>query len=214
VIINPYGQEGIFRAALFGLPWLAVLGASWLSSPPRLVTRAAALAVVVALVAANLVSSFGLDAINVIRPGDLAAYRFFQRQDGPHPAVMHYLLPLGTGDLPRGLPPTIGGHDPLSRTSITFSVSAGNRLRPKVEMQRITQKFLNYSGEPERTAKLYALWSPVQSLHDWAYAVRLPARSAALRDAFIHSPYWDVAFHENGTLVLRFDPARYPRELR
>jgi hypothetical protein len=214
VIINPYGQEGIFRAALFGLPWLAVLGASWLSSPPRLVTRAAALAVVVALVAANLVSSFGLDAINVIRPGDLAAYRFFQRQDGPRPAVMHYLLPLGTGDLPRGLPPTTGGHDPLSRTSITFSVNAGNRLRPKVEMQRITQKFLNYSAEPERTAKLYALWSPVQSLHDWAYAVRLPARSAALRDAFIHAPYWDVAFHENGTLVFRFNPARYPRELR
>jgi hypothetical protein len=215
VILNPYGQEGIFRAALFGLPWLAVLAASWLSAPPRLLTRAAALGVVAALAAANLISSSGLDAINVIRPGDLAAYRFFQRQDGPRPAVMHYLLPLGSGDLPRGLPTTSGGHDPsLSRTTITFPVTAGDRMPPKAEMERITEKLLNYSGEPLRQAKLYTLWSPVQSLHDYAYAVRVPARSAALRDAFVHAPYWDVAFHENGTVLMRFDPARYAREVR
>jgi hypothetical protein len=207
---NAYGQEGVFRAALFGLPWLAVLAASWISEPARFLPRLGALVLVVALAAANLIASFGLDAFNVIRPGDVAAYRYFQRQDGPRPAVMHYLIPLGSGDLPRGLPNLSGGHDPsLGRSAIGMSVERQVGVGPQLEMRRMTAKLLNYSGEPLRQAKLYALSSPVQTQHDWAYAVRSPQRSAALRRAFSRSPWWRVVFHEDGSVLYRFDPARY-----
>jgi hypothetical protein len=215
VAVNAYGQEGIFRAVLFALPWLAVLAASWLSgrSPP--LVRLGALGVAAALLAANLIARFGLDAINVIRPGDVAAYRYFEGQGGARPATMHYLLALGSGDLPRGLPPRGGGHDPtVTRAKIEMPVGEPAGLSPDAEMRRITAKLLRYSGEPLRTAKLYAIWSPVQSKHDWAYAVRLPGRSAALRMAFSRARYWRVVFHEDGTILYRFEPGPYAAETR
>jgi hypothetical protein len=209
VAINAYGQEGVFRAVLFGLPWLAALAASWLAAPPRLMTRIGALALVAALTTAHLIASFGLDAMNVVRPADVAAYRYFRSDSGVRPAATHYVLPLGSGDLPRVLPLRRGGWDTLNRAKINTRAGKFANVAPVLEMRLITAKLLRYSGEPVRSAELYTVWSPVQSLHDWAYAVRTPARSAALRDAFVHSPYWRVVFHRDGTVLLKFDPGRY-----
>jgi GT2 family glycosyltransferase len=207
--INPYGQEGIFRAVLFGLPWLAVLAASSLSAPPRLLTRLGALGVAAALTAAFLIASFGLDATNVVRPADVAAYQYFEEQGGPHPAIMHDVLSLGTGDMPTFLPTRRGGHQPLTRGDIGVPVRQHAHLRPEREMRRLTGKLLRYSGESVRQAQLYAIWSPVQADYGAAYAVQSSSQAAELRDAFLRSPYWHVAFRQHGTLLFRFAPDRY-----
>jgi hypothetical protein len=207
--VNPYGQEGIFRAVLFALPWLAVLGATWLPTPVRLRERIGWLAAAAALTGAFLIASFGLDATNVVRPADMAADRYFRQQGGARPATMHYLLPLGTGDLASFLPVRGGGHDSVSRATLDVPVRQQAHPRPDDLVRRLTAKLLNYSGESLAEAQLYAIWSPVQIAYAWAYAVQSPDQAAALRDAFVRSPYWRVAFRQSGTFVFRFDPARY-----
>jgi hypothetical protein len=207
--INPYGQEGIFRAVLFALPWLAVLGATWLPAPTRLRGRMAALAGAAALTGAFLVASFGLDATNVVRSADVAADRFFWQQGGVQPATMHFLLPLGTGDLPNSLPILGGGHEYVSRTTLDMPVEQQPQPRPDDEMRRLTAKLLKFSGESLSDAQLFVMWSPVQMTYAWTYAIQTPDQSAGLRDAFVRSPYWRVAFRQNGTVILHFDAARY-----
>lgn len=211
--INPYGQEGIFRAVLFGVPWLAVLGATWLPAPARLPTRIAALQWAAILTAAFLVASFGLDATNVVRPADMAADRYFWQRGGDRPATMHYLLRLGTGDVANFLPIRGGGHDYVSRATLNVPVRQQAHPRPDDQMRRLTAKLLKYSGESLSEAQLYAIWSPVQTTYAWAYALQSPDQAAALRDAFVRSPYWHVAFRQNGTLLFRFDAVRYRREV-
>jgi hypothetical protein len=214
IAVNPYGQEGIFRAALFGLPWLAALGAPVIVSP-RIPVRLALTATSVCLTGAFLVSSFGLDAVNVIRPGDLAAVRYFEEHGGPRPPTTHYLLLLGAGDLPTTPGLSGGWHQIWSRERIDLPLPDRPPLRtPDAQVSLITSRLLHETADPSAPPTLFALWSPVQAQYSRAYALQLPEQSAALRDAFKRSAYWSVAFEQDGTYVFRFEPSRYPRGRR
>jgi hypothetical protein len=240
VAVNPYGQEGIFRAALFGLPWLAALGAPVIASlhlparlamterlPARLAparelpgglalagrlpARLALAGISVCLTVAFLVSSFGLDAVNVIRPGDLAAVRYFQQHGGPRPPTRHYLLLLGAGDLPTTPGLNGGWHQTWGRDRIYMPLPDKPPLRtPDAQVKLITSRLLHETADPSAPPTLFALWSPVQAEYSTAYALQTPEQSAALRDAFKRSAYWSVAFDQDGTYVFRFEPSGYP----
>ena len=99
VAVNPYGQEGIFRAVLFGIPWLAILASDLFAARTR-GSSIALLVVCVCLVSTFLISSFGLDGATVIRKSDLAAVRAFEAQGGRGPTSPHYLVLLQPGDQP------------------------------------------------------------------------------------------------------------------
>jgi hypothetical protein len=43
-----------------------------------------------------------------------------------------------------------------------------------------------------------------------AYALQSMDQSAALRDAFLESPYWSVELADDGTYLFAFRPAQYP----
>jgi Polysaccharide biosynthesis C-terminal domain len=212
--VNPYGQESIFRAVIFALPWLAALGASTLPARLRPSIRIGALAGAVALTIAFVVSSFGLDATNVIRPADVSAYAHFLRAGGPRPTNVHYVLSLGAGDLPTFLPVRLGGHVTVGRDRLDMPLQQAIHQRPNQEMQRLTAKFLRYSREPLRDASLYAIWSPVQADYGWAYAIESRKQFAALRGAFSRSPYWQQVFARDGTVLFRFRPAAYAARAR
>jgi len=211
VAINPYGQEGIFRAALFGIPWLAVLAAHCFSSSRRLVTRPALFVVTSALAGTFLVASFGLDAINVMRPSDVAAFRYFQQQR-TYPITTHYVLALGAGDLPTSLPPQTGNFQAIRRDKLNDPVRQEPYLQADLQVKTLTERFLRFSREPPDTAHLYAVWSPVSSYYARAYGLQTPDQFVALRDAFRRSPYWEVAFHQDGTYLFRFEPTRYHQD--
>lgn len=210
VATNPYGQEGIFRAALFAIPWLALLAARCFSPPTCRPPRLPLAAVYGVLTVTFLVASFGLDATNVVRQSDVAAFSYFDHQK-PFPAgATSYLLALGGGDLP-GTIPTVGAtHQVISRDDL----SAGSALQlqdPPTErtVATLTSRFVAYSEQPPSQANLLAIWSPVSSAYDWAYGVQTPQAFAALRDAFAASPYWQIAFTQDGTVIFRFNGARY-----
>jgi hypothetical protein len=215
VVLNPYGQEGIFRAALFGIPWLAMLAAYGLS-PPRtrvahFVTRTVLLAVMAMLAGSFLVASFGLDAVNVMRPSDLAAYRYFQNQGTDRARTPRYILALGAGDLPTSLPPKDGRYQSVRRDRLGDPVRPLPPGQADREVQRLTTRLLEFSRQRPETARLYAVWSPVSSYYGQAYGLQTPEQFAELRDAFVRSPYWDVELHKGQTYLFRFEPTRYPR---
>jgi hypothetical protein len=214
VAFNAYGQEGVFRATLFGLPWLAALGAWCAPARPSVRARVGMLAVAVSLTSAFLISSFGLDAINVIRPGDVAAVRAFDAAGGARPATVHYALALGAGDLPTTLPSRRGGHESLRPDALHVLVRQQPVPRPDADMRRLTAALLRFSQEPATRAKLYVVWSPVASDYDWAYGLQTPGQAEEVRDAFLRAPYWKVVLRENGTVLLRFDASRYPADGR
>ena len=204
VAINPYGQEGIFRATLFGIPWLAVLAAHCFSARGR--SRLALLAVTSALAVTFLVAAFGLDATNAMRPSDLAAFRYFyQHSTGPR----HYILTLGEGDLPTSLPPQTGTFQSIHRDRLNEPVRQDPALGADKQVRTLTARFLKFSRQPPARAQLYAVWSPVSSYYGWAYGLQSPDQFAALRDAFRRSPYWKVVFHQGDTYLFGFDAKRY-----
>jgi capsular exopolysaccharide synthesis family protein len=205
VAINPYGQEGIFRATLFGIPWLAMLAAHCFSGRRRR-SRLALLGVTLALAGTFLIAAFGLDATNAMRPSDLAAFRYFyQHSTGPR----HYILALGEGDLPTSLAPQTGTFQSVRRNMLNEPVRQEPAFDADKQVKTLTARFLAFSRQPPARAQLYAVWSPVSSYYGWAYGLQSPDQFAALRDAFRRSPYWKVVFQQGDTYLFRFDAKRY-----
>jgi hypothetical protein len=203
VVVNPYGQEGIFRAVLFALPWLAVLAARCSPGRPRVRSRLALLATTAVLTGTFLVSSFGLDAVNVVRPGDVAAVVHAQQRGGDS----YQLLYLGAGDLPDTLR---RGPVLLNRDILEVPVEHRPGVSAQDEAARVTAAYAGYwapaDGGPE---PMYALWSPVSAAYADAYGLQRPEQFAQLRDALLASPYWRVEFRSGDTLLLQLDIARY-----
>lgn len=205
VIVNAYGNEGTFRAMLFGLPWIALLASAYFvpqrgREHPRLLAVAASV-----LLGTFLVGTFGLDASNVIRRGDLAAYRYFEY----HAPAGSSSLALGDGDLParptrRNLLMTN-----QSRKSIELPIGARSFSSPAQEVAAVTRAFIEHSyGTPLQ--QLYAVWSPASSAYDWEYALQRPEDFARIRDAMLAAPYWSVVFRQDGTYLFRLSSAPPP----
>jgi hypothetical protein len=208
VAVNPYGQEGIFRTALFGIPWLALL-ASHLWRRPTVWSRALLGVTSLILASCFLVSSFGLDAFNVIRRGDLAAVRAFQADGGPRPPYPRYLLLLEPGDHPIS-PGEIGGsHLVWGRDRVDLPSAEANRLDTRREMQLLTRRLVDSTQQPTTHASLFALWSPAAADYGRAYALQTRAHSVQLLEAFREAPYWTVAGASEGTYLFHFRPADY-----
>lgn len=215
IAVNPYGNEGIFRAILFGLPWLSILAASAVRPAPigvhirgRLlrVVHVPLLALCVALTLTFTVAAFGLDATNVLRPQDREAFEMF-RATNPGSAATSYLLVAGPGDLPSSPPTQQLQHVAIKRSDIDPTGFALNVGTPADRVRDLTAMYLDYSGGAEKGSHLYAIWSPVSSYYGWEYGLHTPAQFAELRDAFAASPSWTTIYAEGGTVLFEYVPA-------
>lgn len=211
VAVVPYGQEGIFRSAAFGLPWLAILAAagvassqrgwSWLFLPRR--GWAAALpAALGILTICFLVSTCGLDAFTITRQADVGALEYAGARSGPN----YDLLLLGPGDLPTTLRP---GPETLQRPDLGLPAQPAS---PPQEMRRMTEGMARSASAPGTEKGIYALWSPVQVSYASAYGLDRPRDLVALRNAFTGSPYWTVVFEQDGTVLFELDGSRFRAE--
>ena len=209
VVVQPYGQEGIFRAALFGIPWLAVLAAPVLAGErPR--DRRALLVVASVLTVTFLVGSFGLDATNVIRRSDLAAVRQFQDESGPRPARDYFMLVLNAGDQPTAPGYIDDNHFKWSRDYLDMPAEQEHSFDPDATVAELTDRMVRYTQPADPKARIFALWSPVGAQYGEAYAIQSEKQAEELRDGFLRSPVWTVARNDDGTYLFRFDRHRYP----
>ena len=209
IAVNPYGQEGIFRAVLFGLPWLAILAAPALGT--RMPFRPAVLVTTAVLLSTFLVSSFGLDAANVVRSSDVDAIRLFREQGGPRPPDPYHLMLLNPGDHPTSPDVKGGKHIIWDRDDLEYPVYEKQDFSGPAEVETLTNRLLDYSQAAENNSQLFALWSPVGQRYGEAYGIQTSAQSAALRDAFLQSPYWTVEREDQGTYLFRLALSRYER---
>jgi len=111
VPLQAYGGEGVFRAYVFALPWLALLGAGFLLAPrPSATARALRVGVPCAVVAAGLlVAFFGLEQANRMTRDDVAAARWYEATAGDDSlavvAAANLPSPISRRYVALGLPP-------------------------------------------------------------------------------------------------------------
>jgi hypothetical protein len=193
-----YGQEGVFRVALFALPWLAVLAAA-LPFPKRLpgveparlarlgngrwpiVAGAAGIAVLI------LVNAFGqtaLDWARVVRPDEAAATRQFELTAPLHSA----LLSTGAGDAtPSNISRRYLDVDYLSRQSLADFPNSGHRYDATADVRNMTQDLRR--ADP-RAPAYYALVSNVIGGYDADNGYQSEAEYRQFTHAMAASPLW------------------------
>jgi GT2 family glycosyltransferase len=199
VAVNPYGNEGIFRASLFGIPWLALLAAHAVRRPTPVL--GAWMALSVGLLATFLVAAFGMDASGVMRRADLQALRIFEREASRR----SYLLQVGFGDLPTG-PPHIAPASHQIRFEDVNDPATQLPGRPRESdlpaLSRRTEEFAR-DTIGTRTDQFYVIWSPVSSWYALEYGLESPGQTAKWRDLLLASPSWRVVYHRDGTYLFR-----------
>ncbi len=200
IAANPYGNEGIFRSALFGIPWLATLAAvaaprnppSWLRAPFSLIS--------VGLLGTFLVAMFGLDNAGVMRPADFQALRIFETR-APESS---YLLDLSYGDIPGSVTFPDSGHS-LPWSSMVTAVTFKPGRPDAADAIALAHRYARYAAEKSRSSpdNLYAIWSPASADYSLDYGLETLAHARLWRKLIAASPDWKVVFSSNGTYLFR-----------
>ena len=195
ISVNAYGNEGIFRAALFGIPWLALVAIEAVPDhPPRWVSAVFGV-VTVGLLGTFLIAMFGLDNQNVIRPADL---QMLQALEAQAPANS-YLLDLAYGDLPSSVTfPQAGNFVPW--TSLVTAASAQPDRPDAADADALARDYIRYAGT---AGNLYAIWSPASVASSVDYGLETQAHALEWRKLIAASPDWQVVFNRDGTYVFR-----------
>ncbi|WP_030436407.1 hypothetical protein [Actinoplanes subtropicus] len=202
VVAHPYGKEGLYRAVLFALPWLAVLAAPAFPIRASRWWQAIRLAVTAVLTVDFVVGTFSLDASNVIRPGDVDGFAAYAKT--PTGDDVNYCLLIGPGDLPSG--PNLEPNTRVSvyRDAVDTTYAFTIRAADASAVDTLTQDLISYTGLNDPTDRLYAFWSPTNSYYGWEYGLHTPQQFTALRDAFAASPLWKVIFSEGGSVLFEY----------
>lgn len=206
VAANPYGQEGIFRAVLFAVPWLAPLAAQAIHRVDLrlggLRGRLPLAAVAAAMTATFLVASFGLDRINVIRQGDVAVLDYLNGQASSGPDGSQLVLVLLAGDLP-----TSAGREGVTQRLVSYDdldLPSGLTSRPVATQEEELTQGARDQARINQDAQVYVLWSPTSAAYSRAYGLQSFEDSDALRDAFAGDPRWEQVADDQGTVLFRF----------
>jgi hypothetical protein len=202
LLANPYGNEGIFRCSLFGIPWLALLAVHAVRRPSPLIRDGGWGALSVGLLATFLVAAFGMDASGVMRHSDLDAWRSFA-----HAAPANSdLLAIGFGDLPGDVPQT-GPHPSLISFDQVNDPATERPGRPRQgDLDALLRRYESFAGE--RTGGLFAIWSPVLVSYGQEYGLVRPSQSKRWLDLLLASPSWRIAFERDGTYLFKLVAAR------
>ncbi len=202
IAANPYGNEGIYRASLFGIPWLTMLAARGL--PGRLRVRGQVILGVAALLllATFLVANFGMDGANVMRRSDLTALRVFERETTP---ARSFLLEMGYGDFPSTVPTV-----PITRRFVALQTAVGLEPLPArptyLDLIDLTAGYQAYARSQAGPGvnDLYAVWSPSLELYGYEYGLLSREQSVTLRDLMLASPDWRVMYRDQGTILFKY----------
>jgi len=208
IAINPYGDEGIFRASLFGIPWLVLLALAAVRKHPWRWGAFGVLSVV--LLGTYLVAQFGLDQTNVVRRSDVGALEAFIANAPPGSYRLEFAA---EGDIPSTVDPALHNliWDPLWNPHSRDQVAVHSTRRPtQSNLAQLTTKYVQYaetiSGTPARN--LFAVYSPTSAAYSVVYGLETTANSVQWRNLFLASPQWRVIYASHGSYLFRYVPPR------
>lgn len=205
IAANPYGNEGIFRAALFGIPWLAAVGTQaipmarsrWASTIYGLVA--------VGLVGTYLVSMFGLDNTNVIRPADYQALLTYQEVASPDSYLLRLFYGINNLPVAIGFPP--GANHSIGWAKLITQSQAEITKPSSQDADVLALQYYQYAKQNDGESKdLYALWSPALAEYNIDYGLESLAQSKGWRSALIASRDWKIVYSGDGTYLFRVEP--------
>ena len=197
IAINPYGNEGIFRAALFGIPWLTLLALGSVGHPSRATIGLAALLGV--MVATFCVAQFAVDGFAVVRTGDVDVLHAFLARASPRAYRVTFG---GNGDLPTTVSPVIHflTWDPLA------DANARARGTPTaLDLLAVTRSYDDYSKSLSGTTQrnLFVTWSPAAAEYAREYGLETPANAQGWLTLLEHTPLWKLVFASHGSYLFR-----------
>jgi hypothetical protein len=206
VAVNPYGNEGIFRATLFGIPWLTLLGLSAVRKAHWRWPAFAVLATV--MLGCYLISDFGLDPSDVVRASDVRVLDTYVR-DAP-PGAYHLEI-AATGDLPTTLDPK--QHNLIwnalwDATNVQQAALHSTQPPTADDVTALTDAYIAYAQKYGDTppSNLFAVYSPAAEVNSVEYGVETLANSREWLALFLHSPRWKVIYASDGSYLLRYVP--------
>lgn len=202
--VNPYNNEGIYRAILFGIPWLAVLAAHAPNARPgRWVLGAFALVTVV-LLATFSAATFSLDGFTVIRPADLTALRRFEAQAPPG----SFDVVLGFNELPSTVATSPTPYRFISWQKVLTGNELDRRPTPKDVnvLARGLEPYTN-DGPGGRSVAVYAAWSPTSRVYAVDYGLMSYANETAWLHLMLQSRFWKVDYSSDSTYLFKLRPA-------
>ncbi len=208
IAINPYGNEGIFRATLFAIPWIAVLAMKMpepssrlrvLSSPVAM--TAAITACLGALLTTFLIAAYAMDATNVLSSSDVAVVDYVMRL----PPRNAFVLSIGSAGNPAD-----GAAEILRYTTLEWSQVANVPELQQPDPQAIAATALAdryglVAARQGATARspLYVIWARSSLLYCSAYGLQSPAQMRAWLRVLETSPSWHLVDRSGSTYLFK-----------
>ena len=206
ILFNPYGNEGILRASLFAIPWLALMAGQVVV--PRIArgrrgVSVAAAGALMAMVALYVLASYTLDGALILRRSDLDAVALFQKTAPPHSAIL--TVSAGAG---YPTPPLFGSTDTVVQLPQveTAHLAAQRGLPSRAELDRVTAAFkrvAHASGARPGTV-LSAIWSRTALYDAEAYGQQTTEQSLEWLRLLKTDPEWSLGYHSGGTYLFRY----------
>ena len=209
IAINPYGNEGIFRATLFAIPWMAVL-AMRMPDPSR---RMLALArhpdamtvaiggVLCTLLGTFLIAAYAMDGTNVLSPHTIAIVDYLDRVPG-----RAFVLSVGSAN------------DPAAGANFTYRYTAlewSPVVRRQPELQRTHPTAVDASALGDRygvvaaarratpSNPFYLIWDHNALLYENAYGLQSIAQTNAWLRVLRASRAWKLVLRSGDTYLFK-----------
>ena len=209
IVINPYGNEGIFRATLFAIPWIAVLamkiprprGRLGPLTRPRVITAAVS-CYLLGLLGTFVGAAYAMDGTMVLARGDVAVVDHLMRLP-PHHA---FVLSIGSANNPAD-----GASFTLNYTTLEWSQVA--KQAPPLQARQPTASstvalahrfgVVAASSGARRSSSLYVIWARSSALYCRAYGLQSAQQMESWLRALKSSPQWRLVDRSDGTYLFR-----------
>lgn len=208
IAINPYGNEGIFRATLFAIPWMAIL-AMKMPHPARMVkafavrgaTTVGVSLCLLALLGTFLIATYSMDATNVLPRDNVATVDYLMGL----PARNAFVLTLCSADNPADGVPFALNYTTLTWTQVAQG-SPLQRLHPTpADARALAARYgVVASGQgATTTSPLYVVWARSSLTYCNAYGLESPAQMRAWLRLLSTSPPWRLVHRDGRTYLFR-----------
>jgi hypothetical protein len=203
---SSYGNEGIFRVALFSLPWLSILVVYLLPEPGRrfwtVSLHPVRTASVLFLSVVQVIGCTGMDYSRVIRGTDVTAITWIETTV-PRDS---YVFMLGT-DLSEPLfvtgrrLPYISRETLLKATPPAYPTTTGSAYDPGQDLARLTDAWASQPGAKH----VYVLATDSMRIFDERYGQQLVADQMRLEEQLrAKAVSWQLVYSQPGARVYEF----------